>query len=31
MSRWGKVIAGLALIGAALGFMLSKRKDGEVV
>ncbi|WP_142303766.1 LPXTG cell wall anchor domain-containing protein [Neobacillus soli] len=31
MSKWGKAIAGLALIGAGLGFLFRKRKGGEAV
>ncbi|WP_312475883.1 LPXTG cell wall anchor domain-containing protein [Neobacillus sp.] len=29
MSRWGKAIAGLALLGAEIGFLFRKRKGGE--
>jgi len=29
MSKWGKVIAGLAIIGAGVGFLFRKRKGGE--
>ncbi|MEH7353814.1 LPXTG cell wall anchor domain-containing protein [Neobacillus drentensis] len=29
MSKWGKAIAGMALIGAGIGFLFRKRKRGE--
>ncbi|QCJ40816.1 LPXTG cell wall anchor domain-containing protein [Bacillus sp. S3] len=31
MSKWGKTVAGLALIGAGIGFLFRKRKGGEEV
>ncbi|MFF2447063.1 LPXTG cell wall anchor domain-containing protein [Neobacillus sp. NPDC058068] len=31
MNKWGKAIAGLALIGAGIGFMLRKRKGAEKI
>ncbi|MFJ7727301.1 LPXTG cell wall anchor domain-containing protein [Neobacillus sp. NPDC097160] len=29
MSKWGKAIAGLAIIGAGIGFLFRKRKVEE--
>ncbi|WP_155928486.1 LPXTG cell wall anchor domain-containing protein [Bacillus sp. UNC41MFS5] len=29
MSRWGKTIAGAAIIGLGIGFLFRKRKGGD--
>lgn len=31
MNKWGKAIAGLALIGAGIGLLFRKRKGGDEV
>ncbi|CAH2717180.1 hypothetical protein BACCIP111895_04370 [Neobacillus rhizosphaerae] len=31
MSKWGKAIAGLALLGAGIGFLFRKSKGGEEI